>query len=437
VKHKRAYHYRFYPTDGQKNILARTFGCCRVVYNWALGVRTDAYSPRHERLSLAESCKRLTQLKKQPEYNWLNEVSSVPLQQELRHLDTAFVNFFEGRAQYPKFHKKHEKQAATSMSNAFTLEGTTLTLAMMDKQPLDIRWSRPLPKNVQPASVTVSKDSLNHYFVSILLEEEITPMQSTSNTIGVDLGLKSFVVLSSGETVGNPRFFHKDEKRLARAQRRHAKKKKGSRNKEKARLRVARIHARLADRRRDFQHQLSTRVIRENQVLPFRQMTEGRRDSGVSDGIRIPICVESLTVKNMVQNHCLAKSISDVGWGSFVRQLEYKAQWYGRTLVKIDQWYPSSKRCFGCGHVLQSLDLSVREWTCPQCQRHHDRDLNASYNIHAAGLAVSILVPTANAAVASSFAQAVGKEDTCGESGRPAAVKTKSGNSRRSRKAKQ
>ncbi len=200
-------------------------------------------------------------------------------------------------------------------------------------------------------------------------------------------------MLSSGETVGNPRFFHKDEKRLARAQRRHAKKKKGSRNKEKARLRVARIHARIADRRRDFQHQLSTRVIRENQV----------------------ICVESLTVKNMVQNHCLAKSISDVGWGSFVRQLEYKAQWYGRTLVKIDQWYPSSKRCFGCGHVLQSLDLSVREWTCPQCQRHHDRDLNASYNIHAAGLAVY----------------------ACGESGRPDAVKTKSGNSRRSRKAKQ
>jgi putative transposase len=393
VKHKRAYHYRFYPTDGQKNILARTFGCCRVVYNWALGVRTDAYSQRHERLSLAESCKRLTQLKKQPEYNWLNEVSSVPLQQELRHLDTAFVNFFEGRAQYPKFHKKHEKQAATYMSNAFTLEGTTLTLAMMDKQPLDIRWSRPLPKNVQPTSVTVSKDSLNHYFVSILLEEEITPMQSTSNTIGVDLGLKSFVVLSSGETVGNPRFFHKDEKRLARAQRRHAKKKKGSRNKEKARLKVARIHARIADRRCDFQHQLSTRVIRENQV----------------------ICVESLTVKNMVQNHCLAKSISDVGWGSFVRQLEYKAQWYGRTLVKIDQWYPSSKRCFGCGHVLPSLDLSVREWTCPQCQRHHDRDLNASYNIHAAGLAVY----------------------ACGESVRPGAVKTKSGNSRRSRKAKQ
>ena len=392
MKHKRAYQYRFYPTDAQKNTLARTFGCCRVIYNWALRERTDAYSQRHERLSYQESSARLTQLKKQPEYCWLNEVSSVPFQQELRHLEKAFVNFFEGRAAYPNFHKKHGKQSATYMSTAFEWDGATLTLAKMD-EPLALRWSRPLPEGCKPSSITISKDGADRYFVSFLIEQEIEPLPLVPTTIGADLGLKSFVVLSSGEVVGNPRFLQKNEKRLARAQRRYANKKKGSKNQEKARLKVAKVHARIVDRRRDFQHKLSTRLIRENQI----------------------VCVESLAVKNMVKNHCLAKSIGDVGWGEFVRQLEYKAAWYGRTLVKIDKWYPSSKRCFNCGHVLEALDLSVREWTCPQCQRHHDRDLNAADNIHAAGLAVY----------------------ACGESVRPRAAKATPGNSRRSRKPSQ
>jgi putative transposase len=295
MKHKRAFQYRFYPTDAQKKILARTFGCCRVVYNWALRERTDAYSQRHERLCYQESSARLTHLKKQPEYAWLNEVSSVALQQELRHLDKAFVNFFAGRAQYPKFHKRHGKQSAAYMSTAFSFDGTTLTLAKMD-EPLAIRWSRPLPKGCKPSSLTISKDGADRYFVSFLLEQETLPLPVVARTVGADLGLKSFVVLSRGQPVGNPHFFREDEKRLAHAQRRHARRKKGSKNKNKARMKVAKIHARIADRRRDFQHQLSTRLIRENQV----------------------ICVESLAVKNMVKNHCLAKSISDVGWGEDV-----------------------------------------------------------------------------------------------------------------------
>jgi putative transposase len=241
--------------------------------------------------------------------------------------------------------------------------------------------------------VTVSKDCANRYFISILLEADIAHLPVTEQTVGADLGLKSFVILSTGETIGNPTFFHQDEKQLAKAQRRHAKKQKRSKNRDKARLKVARIHARIADHRRDFSHKLSTRLIRENQT----------------------ICVESLAVKNMVKNPKLSKAISDVGWSEFVSQLEYKAQWYGRNLVKIDRWYPSSKRCFDCGHILDSLTLDVRMWTCPECGVHHDRDINAAQNIHAVGLTVF---------------------EACGESVRPGAVKTKPGTTQRSRKPK-
>ncbi|GHO57660.1 hypothetical protein KSB_61350 [Ktedonobacter robiniae] len=204
--------------------------------------------------------------------------------------------------------------------------------------------------------MTISKDCAGRYFLSILVEDEIEHLPANEQAIGADLGLKSFVVLSTGEVVGNPRFFHKDEKKLGKAQRCHARKKKGSKNRDKARLKVARMHARIADRRRDFLHKLSTRLIHENQV----------------------VCVESLAVKNMVKHPTLSKAISDVGWSEFVSQLEYKANWYGRNVVKIDKWYPSSKRCFDCGHLLDSLALDVRQWDCPECGVHHDRDINAA-----------------------------------------------------------
>jgi putative transposase len=306
----------------------------------------------------------LTDLKKQDEYAWLNEVSCVPTQQALRHLDRAFINFFEGRGKYPTFKKKRHRQSAEYTKSAFVWRNGALTLAKMS-EPLDIVWSRPLPDGAIPSNCTVTKDGADRYFISILVEDEIAHLPQTDNTIGADLGLKSFVVLSDGEVVGNRRFFHKDEKKLAKAQRRHAKKKKGSKNRKKACLKVARIHARIADRRRDFLHKLSTRLIRENQV----------------------VCVESLAVKNMVKNDTLSKAISDVGWSEFVSQLEYKAAWYGRTVVKIDRWYPSSKRCCDCGHILDSLTLDVRHWTCPECGVQHDRDINAARNILAVGRA--------------------------------------------------
>ncbi len=385
MKQKRAYQYRIYPTDEQKQMLARTFGCARFVYNWALRLRTDAYYERQERMYYADTSARLTALKGQPEYSWLNEVAAVPLQQALRHLDKAFKNFFEGRAEYPTFHSKQGRQAATYIGTAFKWDGTTLTLAKMDT-PLNIVWSRPLPKGCKPTTVTIAKDGANRYFVSILVEEDINPLDVTSKMIGLDLGLKSMVITSDGEHVGNPRYFRKDEKKLAKAQRRHAKKKKGSKNRNKARLKVAKIHAKIADRRRDYQQKLSTRIVHENQV----------------------ICIENLSVKNMVKNHSLASSISDVGWSEFTRQLEYKAAWYGRTLIKIDKWYPSSKRCHSCGHVLDSLTLDERFWMCPQCKAFHDRDINAAKNVLAAGLAVS----------------------ACGEAVRPGRAKALSGRTR-------
>ena len=392
MKRKKAYKYRFYPSDEQKRILAQTFGCCRYVYNWALRQRTDAYYQRGERLYYEGTAQRLVLLKKQEETLWLNEVSSVPLQQALRHLDQAFRNFFEGRADYPTFKKKRNQQAATYASNAFTWDGHALTLAKMNA-PLDITWHRPLPDGCKPSSVTITKDEAERYFVSFLVEEDIKPLEVTPTTVGLDLGLKSMVITSDGHTSGNPKFFVKDEKKLAKAQRRHAKKKKGSKNRAKARLNVARVHKKIADRRRDYQHQLSARIIRENQV----------------------VCVESLQVKNMVKNHCLAKAISDVGWGEFVRQLDYKSQWYGRTLIKIDRWYPSSKTCHDCKHVVEDLPLDVRSWACPECGIVHDRDINAAQNILAVGLTVA----------------------ACGEAVRPGAVKTKSGKPQRSRKASQ
>jgi len=370
MNQKRAYRYRCYPTPAQAAVLARTFGCARFVYNWALSLRTDAYYERQERLSYVDLSAALTTLKQRRETVWLNEVSSVPVQQALRHLETAFRNFFAGRAKYPTFHKKHGAQSATYASTAFRwdVQTRTLTLAKM-ATPLHIHWSRPLPDGATPTTVTLSRDTAGRYFVSILLEEDVAPLPIMTETgqVGIDLGLHDVVVLDTGEKVGNPRFFAKDEKQLGKAQRRLAKKQRGSKNRDKARRRVARIHARIADRRRDFTHKLSTRIIRENQT----------------------ICIESLHVKAMAKHPTLAKAIHDVGWGEFVRQLEYKADWYGRTLVKIDRWYPSSKRCYACGHVLDALSLDIRHWTCPACGVVHDRDVNAAKNILAVGLTVA------------------------------------------------
>jgi putative transposase len=367
MRQKRAYRYRVYPTSEQARNLARTFGCTRFVYNWALSIRKRAYFDHGVKLRTKDLSAALPALKKAGGTAWLREVSSVPLQQALRHLDCAYTNFFAGRADSPTFKKKHHEQSATYTNNAFMFRDGMLTLAKQ-QEPLPIVWSRPLPDGAQPSSVTVSRDKIGRYFVSILVEEEIAPLPPTEKMVGVDLGLKTFLVTSDGEEIANPKYYARDEKKLAKAQRRHARKKKGGKNREKARRTVARLHARIADTRRNFQQQVSTRLIRENQV----------------------ICLESLNIKGMVKNHSLAKAISDVGWGGFMRQLEYKAKWYGRTVVKIDRWYPSSKTCSACGHLLDTLTLDVREWVCPACGVWHDRDRNAALNILTEGLSATM-----------------------------------------------
>jgi putative transposase len=364
---KRAYRFRFVPTPEQETILARTFGSARFAYNYMLRLRTDAWFNKQKRIGYHETSALLTGLKTKPEFEWLNEVSSVPIQQSLQHLQRAFNNFFSHRAKYPTFKKKDGKQSISYVSSAFKWDGKELKLAKMD-EPLNIRWSLSIPKAAKVTTCTVSKDCSGRYFVSMLCDDSVSAKPEVDGQVGIDLGLTHFAILSTGEKIASPNTFRKNEARLARLQRRLAKKQKGSANRAKAKMKVARIHANISDARKDFLHKLSTRLINENQV----------------------IAVESLAVSNMQKNHCLAKSISDASWAEFVRQLEYKALWYGRTLIGIDRWYPSSKRCNDCGYTIGSLPLNVREWTCPECGVVHDRDINAARNILAAGLAVSV-----------------------------------------------
>lgn len=363
---QRAYKYRFYPTPEQAQLLARTFGCVRFVYNAVLRYRTDALYQRKEKVGFTAANAKLTSLKKEAETAFLNEVSSVPLQQCLRHQQRAFKNFFEGHAKYPRFKSKRHRQSAEYTRSAFKYRDGQLFLAKC-KTPLNIRWSRELPG--EPSTVTVSRDSAGRYFVSCLCEFEPEALPVTPKMVGIDLGLKDLFVTSDGHRVGNPRHTATYAARLAKAQRRLSKKKLGSANRAKARRKVARIHAKISDCRKDRLHKLSRKIVNDNQV----------------------ICVESLKVKNMLRNRSLAKSISDVGWGEFVRQLEYKAAWAGRQLSAIDQWYPSSKRCSDCGYVMPAMPLQIRAWTCPECASEHDRDVNAAVNIKAAGLAVLAL----------------------------------------------
>ena len=365
---KRAYRFRFHPTPEQERILARTFGCARFVYNHMLRVRSDAWMQRQKRVGYHETSAALTLLKRTPEHAWLNEVSSVPVQQALRHLNTAFLNFFAKRARYPSFKRKDGPQAAEYTTSAFRWDAQQreLRLAKMD-EPMAIRWSRTIPKGAKLSTVTISRDAAGRHFASLLCDDTVAAKPKAPGQVGIDLGLTHFAVLSTGEKVASPETFRRKEKRLGQWQRRMARAKLGSRNRAKWKAKVARVHAHIADARRDFLHKLSTRLISENQV----------------------IAVETLCVSNMQRNRSLAKSISDASWSEFVRQLEYKAQWYGRTLVGIDRWYPSSKRCSVCGHTQAAIRLSVRSWDCPECGTHHDRDINAARNVLAAGLAVS------------------------------------------------
>ncbi|MCO6750724.1 transposase [Streptomyces sp. IpFD-1.1] len=365
---KRAFKYRFSPTDAQAAELSRTFGCVRKVYNLALAVRTEAWM-RQERVSYIQTSAMLTAWKKTEELAYLNEVSSVPLQQALRHLQTAFTNFFGKRARYPRFKsRKKSRKSAEYTTSAFRFRDGKLTLAKM-AEPLDIVWSRPLPEGAQPSTVTVSQDAAGRWYVSLLVEDPtVQPLPAAGTAVGVDVGLGHLLTLSTGEKVANPRHERRDRARLAKAQRQLARTAKGEgANRRKAREKVAKVYARIADRRRDHLHKLTTRLVRENQT----------------------IVIEDLTVRNMVKNSRLARAISDAAWADFRSMLEYKAHWYGREVIAVDRWFPSSKLCSACGTSRDKLPLNVRTWTC-DCGTTHDRDVNAANSLLAAGLAVSV-----------------------------------------------
>ncbi|WP_327241653.1 RNA-guided endonuclease InsQ/TnpB family protein [Streptomyces sp. NBC_01320] len=364
---KRAFKYRFYPTDVQAAELSRTFGCVRKVYNLALAARTEAWT-RQQRVNYNQTSALLTAWKKTEELAFLNDVSSVPLQQTLRHLQSAFTNFFSKRAKYPRFKsRKKSRKSAEYTTSGFRFRDGRLTLAKM-AGPLAIVWSRPLPKGAKPSTVTVSQDSAGRWFVSMLCDDPtVKPLPATDAAVGVDVGLNHLLTLSTGEKIANPRHERTDRARLAKAQRTLARKARGDgANRRKARLKVAKIHARIADRRRDGLHKLTTRLVRENQT----------------------IVIEDLTVRNMVRNRSLARAISDAAWAEFRSLLEYKAQWHGREVIAVDRFFPSSKLCSVCGALQDKMPLHVRTWTCA-CGTTHDRDVNAARNLLAAGRAVS------------------------------------------------
>ncbi|MFG2878303.1 RNA-guided endonuclease InsQ/TnpB family protein [Streptomyces sp. NPDC048337] len=363
---KRAFKYRFYPTETQAAELSRTFGCVRKVYNLALAARTDAWAASRERVNYGQTSSMLTAWKRTEELAYLAEVSSVPLQQALRHLQAAFERFWRKGAEYPRFKSKRKSSASAEYTrSAFRYKDGQLTLAKM-VEPLAIVWSRLLPGGAEPTTVTVSRDSAGRWFVSLLCEDTPSSMPATTNSVGIDAGLTALVTLSTGEKIANPKHERKDRERLARAQRALSRKEKGSKNRAKARTRVARIHARIADRRRDHLHKLTTRLVRENQTL----------------------VIEDLAVSNMLKNHSLARAISDAAWRELRRLLEYKTSWYGRELITVDRWFPSSKLCSACGAVAEAMPPQVREWTCEHCRTSHDRDGNAAVNLLTAGLAV-------------------------------------------------
>ncbi|MEP0913771.1 transposase [Leptolyngbya sp. GB1-A1] len=364
----KAFSYRFYPRPEQEHLLRRTLGCVRLVYNRALAERTEAWYSRQQRIGYNQTSALLTEWKKQEDLQFLNEVSCVPLQQGLRHLQTAYTNFFVGRAKYPNFKKKRNGGSAEFTKSAFKWKDGKVYLAKCS-EPLNIRWSRQLPKGAEPSTVTVRLNPSGQWYISIRFDDPRNlKLEPVAQSVGLDAGISSLVTLSTGEKIANPKHFNRHYKRLKRAQKSLSRKEKGSRNRDKARVKVARIQKQISNSRKDHLHKVTTRIVRENQT----------------------IAVESLAVKNMVKNHKLARAISDAGWGEMVCQLEYKCEWYSRTLVKIDQWFPSSKCCGNCGHIIERLPLNIREWDCPHCGTHHDRDVNAARNLLAVGHTVSV-----------------------------------------------
>jgi putative transposase len=357
----KAYKYRIYPDEQQKVLLAKSFGCCRWFYNYALNKTNEVYKETGKGLSQNTMIKLLPSLKKEME--WLTEPPSQALQQVALDLSTAFLNFFEGRAKFPRFKKKSNRQSMRLPQGCKLLD-TTIKLPKIGEVYCQVSKQ---PEG-QLKSVTVSQTPSGQYFVSCLFDDEkdLPEPSPEGKAIGIDMGINHYAITSDATKHGNPKYYRKYEKKLAKAQKRLSNKTKGSNNRYKARVKVAKVTEKISRCREDFLHKLSRKLVDENQV----------------------IVVENLAVKNMVKNHHLAKSISDAGWGMFCTMLKYKAEWEGKTYIEVDRFFPSSKTCNACLHQVDKLPLDIRSWQCRSCQTLHDRDINASKNIRDEGLRI-------------------------------------------------
>jgi putative transposase len=356
----RSYKFRIYPNAEQKEQLAQTFGCARFVYNWALSLKKTAHENNIKK-SANDVSKELTALKKDPNFIWLKDISSVCLQQSLMNLDNAYQRFFKKQGGFPTFKKRSNRQSARYVKSAFTFKNGQLKLAKQDKF-MKVKFSRPLTGDIN--SLTVSKDPDGKYYVSFLVKETYQPPNKSAKQIAIDLGIKDFATFSDGSKVANPNHLFKSFSKLKGLQRNLSRKKKGSKNRNKARIKLARLHSKIANQRSDFLHKLSTQIVNENQV----------------------ICVEDLAVKEMLQqNKLIAKLASNLGWRNFLTMLEYKSGWNERQFIKVDRWFASSKTCSACGSINKELKLSQRSWVC-SCGAKHNRDHNAAKNILREGL---------------------------------------------------
>lgn len=354
--------YRCYPTEEQEQILARTFGCVRYVYNWGLAARSKAFKDG-QRMTYAQSDAALTVLKRQPETVWLSEVHSVPLQQALRDLQSAYSNFFAKRSAYPSFKRRDGRQSARYTKSGFKVTGRRLQIGKLGV--LRLRWDRNLPS--EPSTVTIIREATGRYYVSFVVRIDVPGLPKTGRNVGIDFGVARLATLSTGETIANPKHSYQHHQRLAFLQRQLARKQKGSNRHALARRAAARCHEKISNSRKDMLNKLTMRLVTEFDV----------------------ICIEDLNLRGMVKNHALARSLSDAGIGIAVKMLEEKAERYGKRVVRVDRFFPSSKMCSCCGHVASALPLSIREWTCPNCRSVHDRDRNAANNILAVGQTVA------------------------------------------------